>query len=120
MRAAICWASSRGNTEAIRAAVPDIIGADIDVPLEYPYVLPFKVENIEDPDVYKFYSESYDLNKHFKKNTPDNIKKQMIKMLPFAAPAVLGTGAALSSEDKKKLPENRFGGNISNLQKFTR
>lgn len=49
MRAAICWASSRGNTEAIRAAVPDIIGADIDVPLEYPYVLPFKVENIEDP-----------------------------------------------------------------------
>jgi hypothetical protein len=26
-----------------------IIGADIDVPLEYPYVLPFRVENIEDP-----------------------------------------------------------------------
>jgi hypothetical protein len=56
--------------------------------------------------------------------TPENynIMSSVINKMPVAIPAMLGVGAAAKmSNEESPLPNNqRYGGNISNLQKFLR
>jgi hypothetical protein len=49
--------------------------------------------------LYKTYLETHNLNKHFKPNTPFEIKKQLLKFLPATVPAAIGTGMMQQEKD---------------------
>jgi hypothetical protein len=81
------------------------------------------LKNLEkkgDPDLYDFYLEygGGDLNKHFKDTAPVEIKRQLLKILPVAIPAIGLTGLSLQDETSPMPTQQKYGGNISNLQKF--
>jgi hypothetical protein len=71
-------------------------------------------------ELFDYYLGVGDLNKHFKPQTTVAEKRELLKYLP----AVVGTaGAVKAASDSGISPlpqQQRFGGNISNLQKFIR
>ena len=72
-------------------------------------------------ELYEYYIKaSGDLDKHFKPDVDFKTKKTLLQILPMAGATVL-TGKAMMQEEKSPLPnKQKFGGNISNLQKFLR
>jgi hypothetical protein len=72
-------------------------------------------------ELYDFYiNSSGDLNKHFKPDVDFKTKKTLLQVLPMVGATVL-TGKKLFENEESPLPSNqKYGGNISNLQKFIR
>lgn len=72
-------------------------------------------------ELYEYYIKaSGDLDKHFKPGVDFKTKKTLLQILPMVGATVL-TGKALFNNEASPLPkQQRFGGNISNLQKFLR
>ena len=72
-------------------------------------------------DLYRYYIEaSGNLDKHFKPDVDFNTKKMLLQLLPMSAGVIIG-GKELLNQETSPLPQQqRFGGNISNLQKFIR
>ena len=94
------------------------------------------IDNLYDevtPEMLEYHQRLYDQLKGNKyplriydlmEKTPENynIMSSVINKMPVAIPAILGAGAAAKMSNKESpLPNNqRYGGNISNLQKFLR
>jgi len=72
-------------------------------------------------ELYEYYMKANgNLDKHFKPDVDFKTKKTLLQILPMVGATVL-TGKAIMQEEKSPLPnKQKFGGNISNLQKFLR
>ena len=76
-----------------------------------------------DENLYNLYinnTDVVDLNKHFKADTPFNVKKRLLQMLP-AATIILGSGAALgAASGSSGQSQQKRGGTIPRLNKFSK
>jgi len=74
-----------------------------------------------DDELFEYYIDaSGKLDKHFRPNVDFKTKKTLLQALPVVGATVL-TGKKLFENEESPLPNNqRYGGNISNLQKFLR
>ena len=97
------WLSSVGELHSElakpRAAMVKYIMETENVSMENAIRMLKNAERAGYDPLYKTYLETHDLNRHFKPNTPFEIKKQLLKFLPATVPAAIGTGMMQQEKD---------------------
>ena len=66
-----------------------------------------------DDNIFDFYIR--ELNRHFKPETTNAVRKALIKMLPVLIPAA---GFGVTKGMDNETPQNKYGGNVKTLSKF--
>lgn len=76
-------------------------------------------EETNDASLFDFYNQQ--LKSHFKETTPMTERRDLIKLLPVAIPAVgYGILEGMKNANESETPQNKYGGNIEKLSKFIR